>query len=550
MANKELKNKKFIILNERQLCDLELLLNGGFAPLNRFMNETDYYSVLNNMRLCTGELWPLPVTLGISEDDMKSFKHEKSIVLRDSQNVPLVLLDIEQIYKPDLMLECKLAYGTTDNNHPYVKLILDQGNVYYISGKLTKINDPLHYDFMDIRLTPRQTKKYFVDNGWKTIVGFQTRNPMHKSHYELTKYAMTIAGTDSKMLLHPVVGITQECDVNYHTRVKCYKKLVKYYPDNTVILSLLPLSMRMAGPREALFHALIRQNYGCTHFVVGRDHAGPSYKDKNGNNFYGPYDAHNLLEKYNDELNIKIIKSKMIVYVKELDDYMPIDKVPENLTILNISGTQQRQMLVAGDDIPGWFSYPDIVKELKKSYVPNNEKGLCIYFVGLSGSGKSTIGNMLKSKLQESVNKDISILDGDVIRQHLSKELTFSKEDRSTNIRRIGYVASEIVKHRGIVLCANIAPYEEDRQYNRKLISKYGYYIEIFVDTKLNVCEDRDIKGLYKLARNGIIKQFTGISDPFETPTNPELIINGNDDINENLNKILDTLKEIQWLQI
>lgn len=542
-------SNKSIVLNDRNLCDLELIMNGGFAPLQGFMTEKQYYSVLKNMRLDTGELWPLPVTLGIDKDMKDLLKHDKNIILRDSYNVPLASMTIEKIFKPDLEMECKYAYGTLDKNHPYVNIILNQKDIYYVGGKITKINDPLHYDFKDVRLTPKQTKEYFEKNGWKTIVGFQTRNPMHKSHYELTKYAMNMAGKDAKVMLHPVVGITQECDVDYYTRVKCYKKLINHYSANTAILSLLPLSMRMAGPREALFHALIRQNYGCTHFVVGRDHAGPSYKKANGESFYGPYDAHNLLEQYKDELNIKIIKSKMIVYVEELNTYMPIDEVPKDMTVKNISGTQQRKMLRDGDEIPDWFSFPDVVEELKKSYVPANEKGLCIYFVGLSGSGKSTTANLLRSKLLELCDKQVTILDGDVIRQHLSKGLTFTKADRSINVRRIGYVASEIVKHGGITVCANIAPYENDREYNRKLISKYGHYVEIFVDTSLDVCEERDVKGLYKLARKGIIKQFTGISDPFESPKNPDLIIDGNGDTQKNLDKIINILENINFIK-
>lgn len=543
---------KNLVLNERNICDLELLLNGAFTPLDGFMKKIRYESVLLNMRIETGELWPLPITLAISSDFKDSIKHDKQIILVDSTNLPLAKLDIEDIFKPDLKKECKYAYGSDDTNHPYVNIILNQNNIYYIGGKVTKINDPLHYDFKDIRLTPNQIKEYFNKNGWKTIVGFQTRNPMHRSHYELTKYAMKIASeetnSEAKLLLHPVVGITQECDVDYYTRVKCYKKLINNYENNSAILSLLPLSMRMAGPREALFHALIRQNYGCTHFVVGRDHAGPSYKNKNGESFYGPYDAHKLLEEYKDELKIKIIKSKMIVYVKEINKYVPIDEVPENMTVLNISGTEQREMLNKGKKIPEWFSFPNVINELQKSYIAPNQKGLCVYFVGLSGCGKSTIANVLKSKLLEICNKQITILDGDIIRQHLSKGLTFSKEDRSTNIRRIGYVASEIVKHNGIVLCANIAPFEDDRKYNRELISKYGHYLEIFVDTPLNICEKRDVKGLYKLARSGIIKKFTGVSDPFETPTESNLIVNGEESIDKILDKIINLLKKINYL--
>ena len=539
-----------IILDNRQLCDLELILNGGFNPLKGFLNQNDYNSVLENMRLSSGELWPMPIVLSITNEEKNKLLDKKSVLLCDKTNLPIAELLIEDIYKPDLVKECKLVFGCDDDNHPYIKKILKQKDNYYIGGTVKKIRLPLHYDFSDIRLTPKECKDYFKKNNWKTILGFQTRNPMHRSHYELTKYALECTGDkDAKLFLNPVVGVTQECDIDYFTRVKCYKLLTEYYPKNTVLLNLLPLSMRMAGPREALWHALIRQNYGCTHFVVGRDHAGPSYNKKNGEKFFGPYDAHLLLEKYSDELKIKVIKSQWIVYVEDTKSYMRIDQVPKNMKVLNISGTKQRELLRNGEDIPDWFSFPKVVSQLRKSFVPKNKQGFCVYLVGLSGSGKSTIANYLKLKLMELLDaRNITILDGDVVRQNLSKGLGFSKEDRSTNVRRIGYVASEIVKHNGIVICSNIAPYDEDRLFNRNLISEHGGYIEVYVNTSLNVCEERDIKGLYKLARKGIIKQFTGISDPFENPSNCDVEIDGSKNIDELLSAILKRLRTDNYI--
>ena len=532
-----------IVLNNRELCDLELLLNGGFAPLNGFLKENDYLSVLTEMHLSTGELWPIPIILKIPVEKYKEAKQHEFLVLTDKTNLPIAKLYIEDIYKPDLYLESVSIFGCDDDNHPYISEMLKNKDIYYIGGKVEKIRLPVHYDFENIRLTPPQTRDYFKQNNWNTIVGFQTRNPMHRSHYELTKYAMKCTGNKNvKLFLNPVVGVTQECDIDYYTRVKCYKILVEnHYPKGQVLLNLLPLSMRMAGPREALWHALIRQNYGCTHFVVGRDHAGPSYKKKDGNSFFGPFDAHELLEKYKDELKIKVVKSQFIVYVEKLEKYLPMDQVPRGMKILNISGTQQRKMLKHGEEIPDWFSFNDVVTELRKKYRP--KKGVCVYFVGLSGSGKSTLANALRQKLLEGdISQEITILDGDIVRQNLSKELTFSQKDRSINVRRIGYVASEIVKHYGIVICANIAPYSDDRKYNRELIEKYGKYIEVFVDTPLEICEERDVKGLYTLARKGVIKEFTGISDPFEKPENPELKILGDGDISETVNKILELM--------
>lgn len=545
-----------INLSDRLLCDVELLLDGSFAPLTGFLNEHDYKSVVNDMRLANGKLWPMPIVLPIDGVLKEKIKHEEYVILKNSYELPIAKLYIQDIYKPDIKKECKKVYGSNDENHPYVsilnKLYKDSNNdLWYVGGSLEKINIPPHFDFQEDRLTPEQTKVYFADNNWTTIVGFQTRNPMHRSHLELTKYALkqvTKTIDQPKLLVQPIVGVTQECDIDYYTRVKCYKLIMKEYPENTAKLALLPLSMRMAGPREAMWHALIRKNYGCTHFIVGRDHAGPSSKKKNGKNFYGPYEAHELLEKYKNEIGIEIVMSKMIVYVKDIQDYIPIDEVPEGMEVLNISGTEQRRMLRNGENIPAWFTYPSIVEELRKSVISSDQKGFCIYLIGLSGSGKTTIANTLKNKLQELVDRPISILDGDIVRKNLSKGLGFSREDRSTNVRRIGYVASEIVKHRGIVICSNIAPYEDDRLENRKIISEVGGYIEVFVNTSLETCEDRDVKGLYKLARKGVIKEFTGISDPFEKPEHSDIILNNQKDLQVSIDTIINKLKELKYL--
>jgi sulfate adenylyltransferase len=544
-----------IDLSDRLLCDVELLLDGSFAPLTGFLNESDYKSVVENMRLTNGKLWPMPIVLPIDGVLKEKIKHEEYVILKNSYGLPIAKLYVQDIYKPDIKKECKKVYGSNDKNHPYVSiiknLVKESNDLWYVGGPLEKINMPPHFDFQEDRMTPEQTKIFFADNGWNTVVGFQTRNPMHRSHLELTKYALKQVSKDyehAKLLVQPIVGVTQECDIDYYTRVKCYKLIMNEYTEDTAKLSLLPLSMRMAGPREAMWHALIRKNYGCTHFIVGRDHAGPSSKKKNGESFYGPYDAHELLEKYKDEIGIEIVMSKMIVYVEDIQDYLPIDEVPEGMNVLNISGTEQRRMLRDGEKIPHWFTYPSIVDELRKSVVPLDKRGFCIYLIGLSGSGKSTIANTLKNKLQELVDRPISILDGDIVRKNLSKGLGFSREDRSTNVRRIGYVASEIVKHRGIAICSNIAPYEEDRLENRKLISGHGGYVEVYVNTPLETCEDRDVKGLYKLARQGVIKEFTGISDPFEKPEHSEIVLNDCKNLQGSIDTIINKLKELKYL--
>ena len=529
-----------LTLEERYLCDLDMLLLGGFAPLNGFLGEKDYNNVVENCRLSNGHLWAMPIVLPVSLEEHEKLKEVEKVVLKDKTGLPIALLEVEDRYKPDLKKECEMVYGSDDTNHPYVKIVMGLGDVYYYGGKVEKIRDVMHYDFVENRLSALQSRELIQKNGWDVVVGFQTRNPMHRSHFELTKYAMKLAGEGAKLLLTPVVGVTQACDVNYHVRVRCYQKLIPYY-NGEAELVLLPLSMRMAGPREALWHAQIRKNYGCTHFVVGRDHAGPSYKKKNGESFYGPYDAHLLLEKYKEEIGLEILLSKMIVYAGGV--YKPVDEVAEGEEVLNISGTEQRRLLNEGLEIPGWFTFPEIVEELRCEFKPMNRRGLCVYFTGLSGSGKSTLANFVMQKIMErEKHRNITLLDADIIRTHLSKGLGFSRPDRSANVRRIGYVASEIVKHNGIVLAANIAPYRDDREVNRELISSGGNYVEVYVKTGLDVCEERDVKGLYKLAREGKIKEFTGISDPYEEPENAEIEVDGGDDLSASVGKIIDWL--------
>lgn len=554
---KELRDKyQKIILNKRQECDFELLINKGFQPLNGFLKEKDYNSVVENMRLENGQLWSMPITLAISEEQAIKLKNESHVLLENETGLIIGLMNIsdnDSIYQPDITHEAVKVYGADDDNHPYVKILRNyqkSGKIYNIGGTIEKFEYPPRYDYQEMRLTPEQTKAYFKENNWKKIIGFQTRNPMHRSHFELTKYALDIVGDDARLLLHPVVGITQDCDIDYHLRVKCYRKMMSHYPENKALLSLLPLSMRMAGPREAVWHAQVRKNYGCTHFIVGRDHAGPSYKKKDGSDFYGPYDAQELLMKHAEEIGIEVVLSKLIVYAspKNQEDepiYSPIDQVDkEKYEIMNISGTKQREMLNNGEELPDWFTFPEIADELKKDFLPQHKKGFCLYFVGLSGSGKSTLANHIIQKINELSNRKVTYLDGDIVRLELSKGLGFSKEDRSTNIRRIGFVCSEVVKHGGVAVAANIAPFEDDRSHNRQLISNNGDYIEIFIKTSLEICEERDVKGLYKLAREGKIKQFTGISDPFEEPEKAQLILDGNTDINDNLKIIIDHLNK------
>jgi len=509
-------------LTERQICDLEMLLNGSFSPLEGFLGEADYLSVLENMRLVNGALWPMPINLDVSEAFAGGLHIGESITLRDHEGFALAVLKVTDIYTPDLEKEADAVYGTHDEIHPAIYYLNHRSNPVYIGGTLKGISLPHHYDYQDNRHTPTELKAIFKEKGWEKIVAFQTRNPLHKAHVNMTLESLKDPGM--KLLLHPVVGMTKPGDVDHYTRVRCYKHVMEKYPEDTAMMSLLPLAMRMGGPREALWHALIRKNYGCTHLIVGRNHAEPG-NDSNGNAFYGPYDAQDLLLQYQEEVGIVMVPFKFMVYLPTEDRYEAIDAVPEGVEFKTISGTQLREMLDEGRGVPEWFTYKEVAQELETSRPPLINRGFTLFFTGLSGSGKSTIANGLLVKLLEAGTRPVTLLDGDIVRTHLSSELGFSKEHRSLNVQRIGYVASEITKNGGIAICAPIAPYRADRRANRELISKVGGYIEIHVNTSLEKCEERDAKGLYKLARRGVIKEFTGISDPYEAPEHPEITI-------------------------
>ena len=509
-------------LTPRQMCDLELLLNGGFSPLEGFMIQDDYESVCGKMRLKDGTLWPLPIVLDVTEELARNLKEADVLALRDPEGTMLAALHVRQIWKADRSTEAQQVFDTTSAEHPGTKYLLEQTHPYYIGGQLEGVTLPCHYDFVELRLTPAKLREKFTSLGWQKVVAFQTRNPMHRAHQELTFRAA--AELEANLLIHPVVGMTKPGDVDHYTRVRCYQAVLGHYPKNTALLSLLPLAMRMGGPREALLHAIIRKNYGCTHLIVGRDHAGPG-SDSSGKPFYGPYDAQELLKTYQEELGIRMVPFKMMVYVEDKDAYMPVDEVPEGMKTKSISGTELRDRLANGRDIPSWFSFSEVIEELRRTYPPRGRQGFTVFFTGLPSSGKSTLANVLITKLMEIGGRPTTLLDGDLVRKHLSSELGFSKEHRDINIRRIGWVASEVTKNGGIAVCAPIAPYDRIRKEVRDMVEPVGGFILVHVATPVEVCEQRDRKGLFAKARAGIIKEFTGVSDPYEEPKDAEIMI-------------------------
>ena len=530
-------------LSPRQVCDLELLMNGGFSPLKGFLTEADYNGVVNEMRLSDGSLWPMPINLDVSEKFAEGLEPGTDIALRDQEGVILAIMSVTDKWVPNKSLEAEKVFGADDLAHPAVNYLHNVAGPVYLGGPIKGLQEPTHYDFRSRRNTPNELRAMFKKLNWQRVVVFQTRNPLHRAHQELTFRAAKEA--QANLMIHPVVGMTKPGDVDHFTRVRCYEAVLDKYPQATTTLSLLNLAMRMAGPREAVWHGLIRKNHGATHFIVGRDHAGPG-KNSQGVDFYGPYDAQELFRKHQDEMGIEMVDFKHMVYVQERAQYEPADEIEEGVTVLNISGTELRRRLREGLEIPEWFSFPEVVRELRRNSPPRANQGFTVFFTGLSGSGKSTVANALMVKLMEMGGRPVTLLDGDVVRKHLSSELGFSKEHRDINIKRIGYVASEITKNGGIAICAPIAPYTATRRAVREMIEQYGAFVEVHISTSLEECERRDRKGLYKLAREGKIKEFTGISDPYEEPAKPELRVDTQDiDVDSAAHQVLLTLESM-----
>jgi len=508
-----------IQLSARNVCDLELLATGGFSPLRSFMNRSDYDRVLEEMRLSSDVLFPLPDTLTVNKD--AGIKLDTEIALADQHNNVLAVMNVEEIFEWERDREARLAYGTNDLRHPLVAEMNSWGDLC-VSGQMRVLQLPRYYDFRTLRLSPIEVRERLATLGRRNVVAFQTRNPLHRAHEELT--ARAAREIDGALLLHPVVGLTKPGDIDHFTRVRSYQVLAeRYYDPNRMMLALLPLAMRMAGPREALWHAIIRRNFGANHLIVGRDHASPG-RDSKDRPFYGPYDAQELVAKHSDEVGVKPMPFSELLYIPEEDRYEESTRIPEGKRTASISGTEVREnYLQRGRALPSWFTRPEVASILAEAHPPRHQQGFCLWFTGLSGAGKSTTAEILTTRLLEH-GRQVTVLDGDVVRTHLSKGLGFSKEDRDTNIRRIGFVAAEIARHGGGVICAAVSPYRATRNECRAMVGS-DRFIEIFVDAPLNVCEERDVKGMYRLAREGKIKNFTGIDDPYDPPHNAEIVI-------------------------
>jgi sulfate adenylyltransferase len=509
-------------LTERQVCDIELLMNGALSPLSGFMNREEYERVVHDMRLPDGLAWPIPIVLDVSKEFAERLATGEHIALRDREGIVVATMKVEEKWAPDRELEAREVYRTTDTAHPGVFHLAHQANPIYIGGTIRGLEPPACYDFKHFRDDPTSLRRKFLERGWLRVVAFQTRNPMHRAHFELT--ARAVKAAEANLLLHPVVGMTKAGDVDPYTRVRCYEQVLRRYPEQTTIMSLLPLAMRLAGPREAVWHAIIRRNFGCTHFIVGRDHAGPG-NDSNGSSFYDPYAAQELVRRYADQLEIEMLPFEEMVYVPERGEFVPHNELREQETSLTISGTELRRRLRFGLDIPDWLSFPEVLDELRRGSPPRHRQGFVVFFTGLPSAGKSTIANALLAKLNEDGTRPVTLLDGDVVRRHLSSELGFSREHRDLNVLRIGYVASLIARSGGVAICAPIAPYENVRRQVREMVEAHGGFIEVHVATPVEICAARDRKGLYAKALAGLLSNFTGVNDPYEVPSAPDLRI-------------------------
>ena len=517
-----------VLLTQRQKCDLELLTTGALSPLTGFMNQRDYESVIENTSLSDGTVWPIPYYLDLTDAQAESVNIGDVIALRDAEGFMPAVMTVESKWKPDKNKEAENIYGTSDTEHPGVDYLMNKVGNVYIGGKVDAVELPFHYDFETLRFSPSELRRHFDKLGWRAIVAFHTSKPMHAVHYEMTMRASKQA--NAHILIHPVVGMAKPGDLHYYSRVHCYEAILKQYPKSLVSLALIPMAMRMAGPREALMNAIIRQNYGCSHYIVGTEHAAPPNVRDSGKRFYTTGASQKYVNQYKNDIDIEIINIEELCYDQDREKFIVSAGNKQALcSSESFSNSRILNSLLKQEEIPKWITYPEVLAVLRQSYPPKFQQGLTLFFTGFSGSGKSTLARIIYAKFIEEGKRPVTLLDGDVVRHNLSSELGFSKKDRNTNVRRIGYVASEITKNRGVAICAPIAPYQEIRREVREKIEEYGSFVEIHVSTSIEECESRDRKGLYAKARKGIIPEFTGISDPYDVPENPEIKVDTKD---------------------
>ncbi|KAE9411251.1 ATP-sulfurylase [Gymnopus androsaceus JB14] len=503
-----------IVLTERQLCDLELITNGGFSPLEGFMNEKDYKSVVDTLRLADGALFPMPITLDVSKEkiDQLSIAPGSRLTLRDPRDdEPLAIITVEDIYIPDRVKEAEQVFGADDIAHPAVAYLRNRVQDFYIGGNVQAIQAPTHFDYVALRYTPAELRSHFKKLAWRKVVAFQTRNPMHRAHRELTVRAAR--QRQANVLIHPVVGLTKPGDVDHYTRVRVYEAIMAKYPNGMGHLALLPLAMRMAGPREAVWHAIIRKNFGATHFIVGRDHAGPG-KNSQGKDFYGPYDAQDLVTTYHEELQIEMVPFQQMTYLPSTDEYQPVDEVPKGVQTLDISGTELRRRLKTGAPIPDWFSYDAVVKTLRESYPPRDKQGFVIFLTGLYNSGKDTVAKALQVTFNQQGGRSVSLLLGENV------------QDETTGLH---FVSAELARAGAAVIAAPVAHSEATRQSVKDAVlhsgGAGGNFFLIHVNTPLEHCEKTDRKGVYARARKGDIKGFVGVDVEYEAPEKADLVV-------------------------
>ncbi|MDY7000947.1 MAG: bifunctional sulfate adenylyltransferase/adenylylsulfate kinase [Thermodesulfobacteriota bacterium] len=511
-------------LNKRQLCDLELLLNRAFYPLDGYLNQEDYEAVLDGMRLKDGTVWPMPVCLDVEEDFAAKLEPGLRVAIRDKEGFMLAVLEVGDVWQPDKEREAKAVFGTADaDKHPGVRRFYERVKPWYVGGKLEGLNLPQHYDFLELRMMPSETHRLFSQRGWRSVVGFQTEDYLHCAHREMILRAAREAGAG--IFIQPVVGRPGLDDMDHFTLVRCCREFANRFPKNMAMIGLITMAERLAGPREALWQAIVRKNFGCTHFMVADDHADPWVANGTEKRFYRKGRAQELVSEFGDEIGIKPVPLQRMAYVEDKAQYIPEDEVRPGMSVKSITPEELRRRLEFDLKIPSWFSFPGVTAELRRAYPPRHRQGFTVFLTGLSGAGKSTLAKVLQVKFMEMRDRPVTLLDGDIVRKNLSSELTYTREHRNLNITRIGFVASEITKNRGIAICAPIAPYEESRRANRELIGGYGGYIEVYMSTPLEVCEQRDRKGIYAKARAGIMKGVTGVDDPYVPPSNPELTL-------------------------